>query len=284
VGQASQHTPTAHRQSTLARFRQIGVHPIVESLVQQGFSPFRLATRILATLASVWARFWMRYNGPGACGRMATRLATWSAPPYKGRCYLARLSPHGYTAPSAVAHHRDLRRGANVFIGEHVIIYRAHKNAGPVELGDRVHLHRDIIIEIGSGGSFSVGPDTHIQPRCQFSAYAAAIQIGRDVEIAPHCAFYPYDHGFAAGELIRKQPLQTRGDIVVGDDAWLGVGVIVLSGVRIGKGAVIGAGSVVTHNIPDGAIAAGVPARVVRMRTDHSRNGLAPSPKMGNMS
>ena len=239
---------------------------------------------MLAKFASVWTRFWMGYNGSGPCGRMATRLAAWLAPPYKARCYLARLSSHGYTAPSAVLHHRNLRRGVNVFIGDHVIIYRAHKNAGPVELGDRVHLHRDIIIEIGSGGSFTVGPDTHIQPRCQFSAYAAAIQIGRAVEIAPYCAFYPYDHGFAAGELIRKQPLQTRGDIVIGDDAWLGVGVIVLSGVRIGTGAVIGAGSVVAHDIPDGAIAAGVPARVVKMRADLSRNGIAPSSKTESMS
>jgi acetyltransferase-like isoleucine patch superfamily enzyme len=257
---------------------------MVGSLVRQGFYPFRLATRIPAKLASVWVRFWMRYSGSGPCGRMATRLATWLAPPYKGRCYLARLSPHGYTAPSAVVPHRDLRCGANVFIGEHVIIYRAHKNAGPVALGDRVHLHRDTIIEIGAGGSFTVGPDTHIQPRCQFSAYAAAIQIGRDVEIAPHCAFYPYDHGFAPGELIRKQPLQTRGDIVIGDDAWLGVGVIVLSGVRIGKGAVIGAGSVVAHDIPAGAIAVGVPARVVKMRSDLSRSRVTSSSQTESMS
>ena len=58
------------------------------------------------------------------------------------------------------------------------------------------------------------------------------------------------------------------GDIVVGDDAWLGYGVIVLDGVHIGKGAVVGAGSVVTNNIPDGGIAVGMPARVVKMRED----------------
>jgi acetyltransferase-like isoleucine patch superfamily enzyme len=60
--------------------------------------------------------------------------------------------------------------------------------------------------------------------------------------------------------------LQTKGDIVIEDDAWLGVGVVVLDGVRIGKGAVIGAGSVVTRDIPDNAIAVGVPASVVKMR------------------
>ena len=65
-----------------------------------------------------------------------------------------------------------------------------------------------------------------------------------------------------------NQPLTTRGDIKVDNDAWLGFGVIVLSGVRIGEGAIIGAGSVVTRSIPDGAIAMGVPARVVKMRSD----------------
>ena len=54
----------------------------------------------------------------------------------------------------------------------------------------------------------------------------------------------------------------------MGDHSWLGTGVIVLGGVRMGKGVVIGAGSVVTKDVPDGAIAVGVPARVVKMRKD----------------
>jgi acetyltransferase-like isoleucine patch superfamily enzyme len=87
------------------------------------------------------------------------------------------------------------------------------------------------------------------------------------VSIAPNCAFYPYDHGIAPGKLILKQPLTTKGDIIIEDDVWLGVGVIVLSGVHIGTGAVIGAGSVVTRDIPEGAIAFGAPARVVKMRS-----------------
>jgi acetyltransferase-like isoleucine patch superfamily enzyme len=85
--------------------------------------------------------------------------------------------------------------------------------------------------------------------------------------IAPNCAFYPYDHGILPGKPIREQPLETKGDIIVGDEAWLAFGVIVLSGVKIGSGAVIGAGSVVTSDIPDGAIAVGAPARVVKMRS-----------------
>jgi acetyltransferase-like isoleucine patch superfamily enzyme len=118
----------------------------------------------------------------------------------------------------------------------------------------------------GSGGSIEIGGHSHIQPRCQFSAYVSPIRIGKNVEIAPNCAFYPYDHGIDSEMLISQQPLRTKGGISIGDGAWLGFGVIVLDGVSIGKGAVVAAGSVVLNDIPDGAVAFGVPARVIKMR------------------
>ena len=223
--------------------------------------------------ATLWARFWMRYAGLGFAGRIATRLATVFAGPYKSRCFLAGLNPKGYVAPTAVIHHSDLRLGSNVFIADRVLIYQ-HANGGPVELDERVHLHSDIIIEIGAGGRVSIGAGTSIQPRCQFTAFKESIQIGRGVQIAPYCAFYNYDHGFSPENLISKQPLRTKGGIVIEDDAWLGVGVIVLSGVRIGKGAVVGAGAVVTHDVPDGAIAVGIPARVCKMRSQLSEGDI----------
>ena len=207
----------------------------------------------------------MRFAGLSPFGRIATRLATCFAPPYFARCYLASLTPRGYVAPDAVIHHDDLHLGHHVFIGERVVIFQ-DKNGGSAHLGDRVQLYGDTYIQTGEGGTIKIGDRTTVQPRCQFSAYRAPIHIGCDVQIAPNCAFYPYDHMFAPGELIRKQPLQTKGGISIGDDVWLGFGVIVLDGVRIGKGAVIGAGAVVTRDIPDGAIAFGVPARVVRTR------------------
>ena len=79
---------------------------------------------------------------------------------------------------------------------------------------------------------------------------------------------YPYDHGIEPDRPIRQQPLQTKGGITIGNEAWLGVGVIVLGCVRIGDGAVIGAGSVVTQDVPDGSIALGTPARVVKTRAE----------------
>ena len=224
-----------------------------------------------AKLKSLWVKIWMRRAGLTPSGRMATFLAAWFSPPYKARSYLARLNPRGYVAPSATIHHDSLCLENNVFISDRVVIYQA-PNGGPVKIGKGVHIHCDSIIETGSRGSLTIGADTHIQPRCQFSAYIGSIEIGSGVQIAPNCAFYPYDHGFKPDELIKTQPLQTKGGIVIDDDTWLGVGVIVLDGSHIGKGAVIGAGSVVTHDIPDGGIAFGVPARVVKMRSELARN------------
>lgn len=222
---------------------------------------------IRGVTSTIWSRFWMQFAGLAYFGGIATWLATWFAPPYRERRRLARYNLKGYIAPSATIHHPNVQRGANVFIGDRVVIFRS-ENGGSVELGERVHLHNDICIETGDGGSLKIGSNTHIQPRCQFSAYKAPIQIGCGVQIAPNCAFYPYAHGVAPGELIQNQPLQTKGGIIIDDDAWLGFGVIVLDGVRIGKGAVVGAGAVVTHDVPDGAIALGVPARVVNMRSN----------------
>ena len=86
--------------------------------------------------------------------------------------------------------------------------------------------------------------------------------------IAGNCAFYPHDHGFFPGEPIRTQALESKGPIVIGDDAWIGSGAIVLGGVEIGGGAVIGAGAVVTKDVPKNGIAYGVPAKTVKMRDD----------------
>ena len=224
-------------------------------------------------LKRYWVRFWMRYAGLSNLGRIATRFATWFAPPHKASVALATMNPKGYIAPSAVIFHSNLRLGANILIGDRVAIFQ-NKNGGPVEIGDRVQILRDTAIETGFGGSIRIGNKTCIHPRGQINAYKSSIEIGCGVEIAPNCAFYSYDHGFEPDKNISEQQLVTKGKIVVDDHAWLGVGVIVLSGVRIGKGAVVGAGSVVTHDIPDGGVAVGVPARVIKMRNDDNSTVL----------
>lgn len=210
---------------------------------------------------------WMRFAGPGCFGRLATRLATWFVGPYKSRHHLARIYPHGYIAPDALINHDRLRLGKYVYIGGRVIIHKGH-NGGDVVIRDRAMINDGTIIEVGQGGSLTIGEGTTIQPRCQFSAYKGFVLIGKDVQIAPSCAFYPYDHSTAPGRPIKNQPLTTRGGITIGDGVWIGYGAVILDGVKIGNGVVIGAGSVVKSDIPDGAIAVGVPAHIVKKRSE----------------
>jgi acetyltransferase-like isoleucine patch superfamily enzyme len=194
-------------------------------------------------------------------------------PPFFDR--LPYLGYRGFIAPSALLHHPGLRVGKRVFIDDRVTIFR-EKGGGDVELGDNNALFRDCTILTGAGGSVSIGAWSMIQPRCQLSAYGERIVIGNDVQIAPNCAFYSYNHGTDLDMPIGGQPLVSKGPITVEDGAWLGFGVILLSGVRIGKGAVVGAGSVVLSDVPDNAIAMGNPARVVSYRTRASVRAVAP--------
>jgi len=218
----------------------------------------------------LWIRFWMRFAGIRYCRRVGTRLAVLGFPPYVGRPALADLNPRGFIAPRATLAGSALRLGANVFIDDGALIYQNHQG-GPIEIGDRVRIQNDTHVTSREGGSVKIGSDTHIHRGCQIKAAMAPIEIGCGVQIAARCAFYSYDHGYAPDEPIASQPLQTKGGITIEDEAWLGYGVIVLSGVRIGTGAIVGAGAVVTRDVPAGAIAAGVPARVMKNRSASPR-------------
>ena len=216
----------------------------------------------------------MKFAGRGLFGRLATRLATWFAPPFFKRNRMAYMNRNGYISPKAEIDHSQLRTGPYVFIGDEVKIMEG-ADSGYIDLGERVELHRELTLHTGQGGNIIIGPRSSVHAGCYLIAYKSSIRIGADVQIASNAAFYPYNHGFAPGALIGEQPLTSRGDIVLEDDVNIGFGVVVLDGVTIGKGAAVGAGSVVVQNIPPGAIAMGVPARVLRMRSDveSGRNG-----------
>ena len=231
------------------------------SAVRAGVQRLRINAR------TMWIRFWMRHAGLTRRGRLATRLAAWPAPPYKAREYLARLTPRGYVDPDATIYHNAFRLGRHVFIGEAVTIFQASQG-GPIELGDFTRVYGHALLETGEGGAITVGADSRIHRGCHLISYKAPIQIGRDVGIAQNCALYSYDHGIHPDIPISQQPLQSKGPVIVDDHVWIGTGVIIMSGVHIGAGAVVASGAVVTDDIPDGAIAAGVPARVVKMRRD----------------
>jgi carbonic anhydrase/acetyltransferase-like protein (isoleucine patch superfamily) len=100
------------------------------------------------------------------------------------------------------------------------------------------------------------------------------ISIGRNCMIGPYCYITDANHGRAPGVLVNEQKMEPR-PVVIEDDVWLGAGVVVLPGVRLGRGCVIGAGAVVTHDVPAGAVFAGVPAARIGSRFAEIRSQAA---------
>jgi acetyltransferase-like isoleucine patch superfamily enzyme len=214
-----------------------------------------------------WMHFWVKRGGTGPFGRLASRLAAWLAPPHMGQVSLAYLTPRGYIDATATIYHSDVRLGRNVFLAPRVLIVEIGEG-GPITLADKVAIHRNVILETGRQGYITVGAGSSIHPGCQLKSYIAPILIGEGVMIAANAALYSYDHGIAPDQPIRAQLLTAKAPITIRDEAWIGTGAIILSGVTIGEGAVIGAGAVVTKDIPAGAIAAGNPARVIKYRNE----------------
>lgn len=90
----------------------------------------------------------------------------------------------------------------------------------------------------------------------------ATITVGDDVQIGPYVQLLTATHPLEPGP--RRDKWESGRPIAIGDNVWLGGGVVVCPGVRIGEDTVVGAGAVVTEDLPAGVLAAGVPARVVR--------------------
>lgn len=132
-------------------------------------------------------------------------------------------------------------------------------------IGDRVALERGVIIGADENGCIEICENTYIGPYTCISG-PGHVKIGKDCLIAAHSGIFANNHNFAdLTRKIRNQGVTCKG-IVIEDDCWLGHAVSVLDGVTIGQGSVIGAGSVVTKDIPPYSIAVGTPARVIRSR------------------
>ena len=97
----------------------------------------------------------------------------------------------------------------------------------------------------------------------------AKVTFGDNVFIAPNCVFSTAGHAIDSEQ--RSRGLEIALPITVGDNVWIGINVSVLPGVTIGNNTIIGAGSVVNKNIPEGVIAAGNPCKVIRKITEEDK-------------
>ena len=116
-------------------------------------------------------------------------------------------------------------------------------------------------VDFGNGANVIMKYCANLGPGCQISGNGLTT-IGQHVMMGYHCMIITQNHKYLAEGYDGVE----IGNVVIDDYAWLGHRVIILPGVRIGKHAIVGAGSVVTKDVPDYAIVAGNPARIIKMR------------------
>ncbi len=114
-------------------------------------------------------------------------------------------------------------------------------------------------------GELTIGAKSVLGQECTVSAFQH-IAIGRECIVADRVMMIDFDHGVVDVERpIREQGIYKR-NVDVGHNVWIGYGACLLRGVKVGDNAMIGTSSVVTCDVPDNAVVAGIPARVIRLR------------------
>ncbi len=145
---------------------------------------------------------------------------------------------------------------------------RVYPRSGRIIIGEQCSIALGALIQ----GNVRIGDECSVQAYGNIVGYGdpdcteGIITIGNKVRIASHCVMVAANHRFTDPEqTIHGQGIDPA-PITIEDDVWLGARVNVLAGVTIGQGSVIGAGSVVTKDIPPYSIAAGVPCKVIKQR------------------
>ncbi len=156
----------------------------------------------------------------------------------------------------------------SVSIGRHVRIARSAKidsQGGKIAIQSKSEILHGVLL-LGYGGKIFIGEKCSINPYTIIYGHGNGTIIGNNVLIAGHCMIIPNNHVFDD----KTKPINTQGGvskgIIIEDDVWLGHGCSVLDGIKIGKGSIIGSGSVVNKDIPPFSIAAGVPVKIISTR------------------
>jgi acetyltransferase-like isoleucine patch superfamily enzyme len=164
-----------------------------------------------------------------------------------------------------VRHPGRISLGQQVGIDDYVLLDASGAGPEGLSLGDQVVISRNCIIQ-GKGGPVVIGDKTDIGANTLITS-ASGIYLEPSVLIAGNC--YIGGSRYYTERLdvpIMEQGWYSRGPVRIGTGSWLGASVTVLDSVQIGKGCIVGAGAVVTKDLPDYAVAVGVPAQVINLR------------------
>ncbi len=159
---------------------------------------------------------------------------------------------------------------AGLKIGKGTYLPKSTKITWPhqVVIGNNCRLEHSIYFHYdgvyGKGHSICIGDDVFIGNNTEFNI-TDKITIGNDCLIAAGCRFVDHNHGTAKGNLMRVQKAPKQ-EIILEEDVWLGCNVVILKGVKIGKGAIVAAGAIVNKTIPSYEIWGGLPAKKIGER------------------
>lgn len=127
-------------------------------------------------------------------------------------------------------------------------------------------------VSLRNAERIQLGAEVHVGERSSLWAgdTAARVVLGDNCLLGPEVFISASNYGTAWGQPVMYQAKHEQ-DVIIGDDVWLGVRSCVLAGVTVGAGAVVAAGSVVTKDVPPGAIVAGAPAKLIGWRAGAPR-------------
>lgn len=125
----------------------------------------------------------------------------------------------------------------------------------------------------GSGKDIEIGHNSGIGFNCRVYG---PLKIGDDVMMGPDVMIFTQNHKTESLDIPMRLQTAPKEAVCIGDDVWIGARAIILPGKKIGKGVIIGAGAVVTKDVPDYAVVGGNPAKIIKFRCNEQKvEGLA---------
>lgn len=175
------------------------------------------------------------------------------------------ITPYQTHGDGSICENDFAALGKNVIFEVGVLVFHSQN----IRLGNNIYVGHQTILKGYYKNELVIGENTWIGQQC-FIHSAGGVIIGRNVGLGPGVKILSSHHEEEGIEVPILASRLAFAGVTIEDDCDLGAGAIVLPGVRIGRGVQVGAGAVVTKNVPDYAVIAGVPARVLRLRTSTS--------------